>query len=312
MAANTRTFLSLLLIYAVSNVYFQTKTRETLLFGTNNSPPPPRIAIRERNLEYSAVVLYRCGKSKLQLTSTGYHKLPVAAIRWGKRGNTTLAVPGHDPPFEITIFDDIALNSGPATSVENRVQPGHQVMIKHRSENLLRAPILTYSRQQLMNLRRQHCFPSSTAITLLKQCGIFKFRGRRGGQYRRIQRHYANFSVCSRTLIHRAVNPDNLAPIKKAPSQASTPTSRFINFCLLNTRSVKNKIMKVRDFVVDHDIDILAITETWLRPGNIDEIDIGTLCPTGYLFFSCSEIIFPRRRSWLIIQRNNRCKQPDH
>ena len=55
----------------------------------------------------------------------GYHKLPVAAIRWGKRGNTRLAVPGHDPPFEITIFNDIALNPRPATSVENRVQPGH-------------------------------------------------------------------------------------------------------------------------------------------------------------------------------------------
>ena len=81
------------------------------------------------------------------------------------------------------IFNDIALNPGPATSVENWVQPGHQVMIEHRSENLLRAPILTYSRQQLMDLKRQRCFPSSTAITLLKQCGIFKFRGRRGGRY---------------------------------------------------------------------------------------------------------------------------------
>jgi len=137
--ANARTFFSLLLIYAVSNVYFQTKTSETFiwyeqrLFGTNNSPAALRIAIRERNLEYFAVVLYRCGKSKLQLTSTGYHKLPVAAIRWGKRGNTTLAVPGHDSPFEITIFHDIALYPGPATSVENRVQPGHQVMTEHRS-----------------------------------------------------------------------------------------------------------------------------------------------------------------------------------
>ena len=172
----------------------------------------------EPNLEYFAVVLYRCGKSKLLLTSMGYHKLPVAAIQWGKRGKTTLAVPGHDPPFEITIFNDIALNPGPATNVENRFQPGHQVMIEHRSENLFRAPILTYSRQQLMNLRRQRCFPSSTAITLLKQCGIFKFRGRRGGRYRKIQRHYANFSVCPTPSFHQAVNPENLTPIKKASS----------------------------------------------------------------------------------------------
>ena len=42
--------------------------------------------------------------------------------------------------------------------------------------------------------------------------------------------------------------------------------------------------MTVKDFVVDHDIDILAVTETWLRPGNIDEVEIGTLSQqdTGY------------------------------
>ena len=114
----------LLFVYAVSNVHFQTKTSETfiwneqVLFGRNNSPAASRIAIRERNLEYFAVVLYRCGKPKLQLTSMGYHKLPVAAIQWGKRGNTTLAVPGHDPPFEITIFNDIALNPGPVTNLD--------------------------------------------------------------------------------------------------------------------------------------------------------------------------------------------------
>ena len=42
--------------------------------------------------------------------------------------------------------------------------------------------------------------------------------------------------------------------------------------------------MAVKDFVVDQDIDVLALTETWLRPGNIDDIEIGILCPTGYRF----------------------------
>ena len=44
----------------------------------NNFPCAPRIVNRERNLEYFAVVIYQCAKSKLQLTSMGYHKLPVA------------------------------------------------------------------------------------------------------------------------------------------------------------------------------------------------------------------------------------------
>ena len=42
--------------------------------------------------------------------------------------------------------------------------------------------------------------------------------------------------------------------------------------------------MAVKDLVVDQDIDILALTETWLRPGNIDDVAIRALCPTGYRF----------------------------
>ena len=33
-----------------------------------------------------------------------------------------------------------------------------------------------------------------------------------------------------------------------------------------------------------NDIDILAITETWLRPSNLDSLTIGDLTPTGYQF----------------------------
>ena len=40
--------------------------------------------------------------------------------------------------------------------------------------------------------------------------------------------------------------------------------------------------MAVKDFVVDNDIDILAMTETWLRPGTDDSVEIGISCPTGY------------------------------
>ena len=157
-------------------------------------------------------------------------------------------------------------------------------MIEHCSENLLRAPILTYSRQQLVNPKRQCCFPSSTAITLLKQCDILKFRGRR---------LYGNFSVRPRPFFHQAVNPDNLAPIKKAPSQASTPTSRFINSCLLNTRSVKNKIMKVKDcswsryWYLGNNQKVASNRKHWWSRYPYSMSD-------WLPIFSCSDIIFPR------------------
>ena len=42
--------------------------------------------------------------------------------------------------------------------------------------------------------------------------------------------------------------------------------------------------MIVKDYVVDNDIDIMALAETWLRSGNTNDVEVGTLCPTGYRF----------------------------
>lgn len=53
--------------------------------------------------------------------------------------------------------------------------------------------------------------------------------------------------------------------------------------CLLNVRSVRNKVLTVKDFTVDHALDTLLITETWQKRGN-EDFGIGTLCPTGSLF----------------------------
>lgn len=49
--------------------------------------------------------------------------------------------------------------------------------------------------------------------------------------------------------------------------------------------------MEVKDFVVDFDVDILALTETWLRPHNMDDVEIGTLCPTGCRFLHVPALV---------------------
>ena len=72
-----------------------------------------RFKISEWNSDYLAAAGYRRGILKVKLTSTGFHKLRIAATRWGKHGNTTLAIPGHNPPVEITIFNDVEINPGP-------------------------------------------------------------------------------------------------------------------------------------------------------------------------------------------------------
>ena len=54
----------------------------------------------------------------------------------------------------------------------------------------------------------------------------------------------------------------------------------MMRLCLLNVRSINNKLkaMSVKDLVVDHAVSI-AMTETWSRAGNHDDILMGTLCP---------------------------------
>lgn len=56
-----------------------------------------------------------------------------------------------------------------------------------------------------------------------------------------------------------------------------------LRVCSINVRSVKNKADSVSDFVTSNDIDILAITESWLG-SVIDKNVISTLVPTGYDF----------------------------
>jgi hypothetical protein len=49
----------------------------------------------------------------------------------------------------------------------------------------------------------------------------------------------------------------------------------------LNTQSVKNKALSIADFVITQDIDVLAITETWLGT-DIDKQVKKDLVPSGY------------------------------
>jgi hypothetical protein len=79
----------------------------------------------------------------------------------------------------------------------------------------------------------------------------------------------------------RCVSTDNLSVIKTLSSnQSSVPPSPLTISCL-NAQSVKNKALSVADYVVSQDIDVLALTETWLGT-TIDKKVKAELKPTGY------------------------------
>ena len=67
--------------------------------------------------------------------------------------------------------------------------------------------------------------------------------------------------------------------------------SNFSSLCVghINARSVKNKTSDIEHIVMDRNIDMLFITETWLNEKG-DESIIASLTPSGYSFKS-----FPRK-----------------
>ena len=103
MAASARFALSFLSIYVLQYVRFASETTQGHSLNDMLAPVVLRVRIPDRDVNFLAVVRFQHGLTRLLLMPNGHHKLRVAAINWGKRGNATLAVPGHDPPVEITI-----------------------------------------------------------------------------------------------------------------------------------------------------------------------------------------------------------------
>ena len=56
--------------------------------------------------------------------------------------------------------------------------------------------------------------------------------------------------------------------------------SKHLNFVCLNIRSLKNKTTSLFEFIVSQNLDVLALTETWLCNG--DNIILNELLPPGY------------------------------
>ena len=63
-----------------------------------------------------------------------------------------------------------------------------------------------------------------------------------------------------------------------------------LNMGLVNARSCRNKTSKIADFVLDHGLDVLGLTETWLRPGERDFTTRSKLTPPGYLLLDVPRV----------------------
>ena len=87
-------------------------------------------------------------------------------------------------------------------------------------------------------------------------------------------------------LINQNIVPCNTSQMFPKPDvSASHPVldDKHTKFCLFNARSINNKTLSIKDYIVERDIDITAITETWLNDTNSD-LAVRNICPSGYSF----------------------------
>ena len=59
-----------------------------------------------------------------------------------------------------------------------------------------------------------------------------------------------------------SANLNNLRSLNRVSQVSNSRFCKNFTSCLLNTRSVCNKTLAIKDFVVDHVVDLLRITET--------------------------------------------------
>lgn len=141
----------------------------------------------------------------------------------------------------------------------------------------------------ISGLGRYSCPPNLVSGTLLDDSklgfgAITKING--------AKRAYANTTMA---------NNNNLIYIKRQPLHVKiVNTAKPLEFSLLNVRSVKNKSLPVKDMIVERDIDILALTETWLGSSDSDNKIIGDICPTGYNCVTSQEVAEVAELLWSI------------
>ena len=74
----------------------------------------------------------------------------------------------------------------------------------------------------------------------------------------------------------RGVDPSLLCPIQRSTDQSHIKTE------LLNVQSLSNKSSLVHDHILDKDIDLMCLTETWHQPEVFSSLN--EACPPGYSY----------------------------
>ena len=146
-----------------------------------------------------------------------------------------------------------------------------------------------YSRTELLDIRTS-VLASNVNLdqpiwNTIKQAGICNkpptSRGGRAGRNRRIAVVLTHGRSAEPRSTHSTVNTNNLTRVH----MKDKGNKLCLNVSLMNCQSMCNKTMEIADYVKDHNVDIVALTETWLKDTEQDNTQaIGDITPDGYCF----------------------------
>ncbi|GFS01956.1 endonuclease domain of the non-LTR retrotransposon LINE-1 [Elysia marginata] len=88
---------------------------------------------------------------------------------------------------------------------------------------------------------------------------------------------------------NRVVNQNNLTEVNTKDIFRDESCNKNIRIGYINAQSIRQKTAELKDIVEEYDIDIMVITETWMRAQGYDHY-ITQLTPPDYTFKS-----YPRK-----------------
>ena len=119
--ADTSLIIAVLILQS-SFLYFSTSvnqehpafelTEHTLVFQTRHSLPMLRWLMATLTNAHTCTSTLSTGPWLSQPPWKAWSSKS-ALVKWSKRGITTVFIPGHDPPLDITVFKDVSTNPGP-------------------------------------------------------------------------------------------------------------------------------------------------------------------------------------------------------
>ena len=193
-----------------------------------------------------------------------------------KHGTVCLSLPASLFVMDLTICVDISRNPGPSEEFIHRQNlpsfsnPHRPCLDAHTAQQKL-----NYSRMEMLSLGSVFQPFINNVVRNTPNISV------------KIPVHITN-RVSARN--YHCVRAGNLVKINISTEGCfgdKTRNIKKLHLSVLNARSINNKSLLIKDYVVEKQIDMLAITETWLKAGEVSDYIIRDICPKGYKFIHC-------------------------